>query len=127
MLEEQRLNSKPVNLCDCVAAIAPENNSSTAADERVETLKVLMLALLKEVEKLGKPDSHDTEIPMDLRQEVCRFEADIIRRALIRTGGRQRRAARLLGLTGPTLNRKIKRYGIDRDPLLKCISDLHLE
>jgi DNA-binding NtrC family response regulator len=45
--------------------------------------------------------------------EVRRFEIDLIRRALEQTGGRQSRAARLLGMNATTLNSKIKTYNID--------------
>ncbi len=45
--------------------------------------------------------------------EVRRFEIDLIRRALERTGGHQSRAARLLGMNATTLNSKIKTYNIN--------------
>jgi transcriptional regulator with GAF, ATPase, and Fis domain len=48
-----------------------------------------------------------------LQAEVRRFEAELIRSALIETGGRQRQAARLLGTKVTTLNTKIKRYKIE--------------
>src|SRR5687767_2521847 len=48
--------------------------------------------------------------------EVRRFEIDLIRRALERTGGHQSRAARLLGMNATTLNSKIKTYGISLRP-----------
>jgi transcriptional regulator with GAF, ATPase, and Fis domain len=41
---------------------------------------------------------------------VKKFEADLIRAALVRTGGNQARAARLLGVKHTTLNAKIKRH-----------------
>jgi DNA-binding NtrC family response regulator len=49
---------------------------------------------------------------IDLSEEVARYEADLIRCALLRTGGRQRAAARLLNVKISTLNAKIKRLGI---------------
>jgi DNA-binding NtrC family response regulator len=49
---------------------------------------------------------------LDLQAEVHRFEAELIRSALVSTQGRQRRAARLLGMKVTTLNTKIKRYKI---------------
>jgi len=49
---------------------------------------------------------------LDLQAEVHRFEAELIRSALARTQGRQRRAARLLGMKVTTLNAKIRRYKI---------------
>ena len=47
-----------------------------------------------------------------LYDEVHRFEAEMIKSALTKTGGRQRRAASLLGVKVTTLNTKIKRYKI---------------
>jgi two-component system response regulator AtoC len=48
--------------------------------------------------------------------EVRRFEIDLIRRALVQTGGHQSRAARLLGMNATTLNSKIKTYNISLRP-----------
>lgn len=53
-----------------------------------------------------------------MTDEVHRYEAGLIRCALIRTGGRQRRAARLLKMKVTTLNAKIKRYHLDADEML---------
>jgi DNA-binding NtrC family response regulator len=50
---------------------------------------------------------------IDLDEEVKNYEMELIRCALIRTGGRQRKAARLLNIKISTLNAKIKRYNID--------------
>jgi DNA-binding NtrC family response regulator len=41
------------------------------------------------------------------------FEIKLIRTALIKTGGNQRRAAFLLGVKTTTLHNKIKVYGIE--------------
>ncbi len=40
-------------------------------------------------------------------------EAWAIRRALAHTGGRKGEAAKLLGTSWPTLNRKIKEFGLE--------------
>ena len=56
--------------------------------------------------------THVTDGKIDLAFEVSRFEKDLIRTALSRTGGRQRPAARLLGVKVTTLHAKIKRYGL---------------
>jgi DNA-binding NtrC family response regulator len=50
---------------------------------------------------------------INLRDEVQRFEANLIRSALAYTGGRQRRAARLLGINVSTINERIKRYKLN--------------
>jgi transcriptional regulator with GAF, ATPase, and Fis domain len=80
-------------------------------DTRLSYLKVLALTLLREIasaENMEEPN--DT---IDLQAEVRRFETELIRSALIHTGGRQRQAARLLGTKVTTLNTKIKRYKIE--------------
>ncbi len=79
-------------------------------EARINSLKVLALTLLREVESLEEQGASG---PLNLQTEVHRFEAEMIRSALIRTGGRQRRAARLLGMKTTTLNSKIRRYHIE--------------
>src|SRR5437868_10486062 len=54
----------------------------------------------------------DVSRGVNFYDEVRRFEIDLIRRALDRTGGHQSRAARLLGMNATTLNSKIKTYNI---------------
>ena len=88
------------------------NANSIKAGSHVKALNVLAVALVRELEALGKsPVKPDGCI--NLAVEVRRFEESLIRSALIRTGGRQRRAAIILGLKVTTLNAKIKRFGID--------------
>jgi DNA-binding NtrC family response regulator len=82
-------------------------------EARINSLKVLALTLLREVESLEEQGANSAPGPLNLQTEVHRFEAEMIRSALIRTGGRQRRAARLLGMKTTTLNSKIRRYQIE--------------
>lgn len=88
-------------------------------ETRINSLKVLALTLLREVECLEEQDANGANGvngspgALDLQTAVHRFEAEMIRSALMRTGGRQRPAARLLGMKATTLNTKIKRYQID--------------
>lgn len=77
---------------------------------RIDCLKILALTLLREVESLENASGSGSDF--DLGMETRRFESEIIRSALIKTGGRQRQAARLLGMKATTLNTKIRRYGI---------------
>ena len=86
-------------------------NGATVADARIAALKVLAMTLLTEIESL-ETRINTSDSPLNLQEEVHRFEAALIRVALTKTGGRQRRAARLLGTKVTTLNTKIKRYGI---------------
>jgi DNA-binding NtrC family response regulator len=93
-------------------------------NNRIEALKTLALNLLRELEALEQSRPDDQPVKLSLHEEVRRFEEDMIRCALIRTGGRQRRAARMLGMSAATLNAKIKRYGISSDALVSGASGL---
>ena len=101
-------------LC-CVgrAALYERLEEIQSLEARIHSLKVLALTLLREVEHLEEQDASGTPGALNLQTEVHRFEAEMIRSALIRTGGRQRRAARLLGMKTTTLNSKIRRYQIE--------------
>jgi DNA-binding NtrC family response regulator len=79
---------------------------------RIEALKKLTHQLLREVQSLEESRPNYAERSIRFSEEVQRFEADLIRCALARTGGNQRRAAALLGIKPTTLNSKIKRYNI---------------
>ena len=93
---------------------------------KVESLRELALSLLKQVEQLEESlSARGAGRSTDLHAEVQRFETEIIRDALQKTGGHQRRAARLLGVKVSTLNAKIRRYGI-RPEDLNDVSGLRL-
>ena len=81
-------------------------------DARISSLKILAQSIVREIQNLETEDVEDTSESLDLQAEVHRFEAELIRSALARTEGRQRRAARLLGMKVTTLNTKIRRYKI---------------
>src|SRR5215213_4228629 len=98
--------------------------SDDALNNRIEALKTLALNLLRELEALEQSRADDRGTKLSLHEEVRRFEEDMIRCALIRTGGCQRRAARMLGMSAATLNAKIKRYGISSDALVNGASSL---
>jgi len=78
---------------------------------RIDALKVLIRSLLDHLDDLTQPGSA-SEADLSLQAMVRHFEAELIRQALMRTGGKQRQAARLLGEKKTTLNAKILRYGI---------------
>ena len=84
-----------------------------------EALRVLTLALFKEIEAVGQSPSIASERGLCLSEEVRRFESQLIRSALIRTDGRLRPAARLLGMKVTTLHAKIKRHNIDSREIAK--------
>lgn len=93
-------------------SVLPSNPTNPiAAKTRLEVLTALSQALLREVEVL-RTDKTDAPTEIDLAKEIGTYEADLIRSALMQTGGRQRKAARLLNVKVSTLNAKIKRYGI---------------
>ena len=91
-------------------AAPPPPEQGTAV--RLKTLRELALALLQEVDSIKGSGSLEAKPSVDFSEEVRRFETDLIRWALMRTGGHQRRAARMLNLKVTTLNAKIKRYRI---------------
>ena len=99
-------------------AAAAIHLQSAALDNRIETLREIALALLEKLESLQSPRPGRADESIRLCDEVQRFEADLIRSALERTGGSQVQAARLLGVKPTTLNAKLKRHkisGLGRD------------
>ena len=99
---------------------------SDLLDSRVTYLKILALSLLREIASVEKMDEHHGGYTFDLQAEVRRFETELIRSALIQTGGRQRPAARLLGTKVTTLNTKIKRYQIKIPDEATATTDLQV-
>jgi transcriptional regulator with GAF, ATPase, and Fis domain len=83
-------------------------------DNRLDALRDVAATLLEAVDSL-RVAQPSREHSIRLQTEVQRFETDLIRTALDRTGGNQARAARLLGVKHTTLNAKIKRYKIRCD------------
>ncbi|HYX31205.1 MAG TPA: helix-turn-helix domain-containing protein [Pyrinomonadaceae bacterium] len=80
-----------------------------AFESRLSSLRDVAVELLNAVDCL-KQTTNSSNHNLNLDDEVRKFEADLIRAALVRTGGNQARAARLLGVKHTTLNAKIKRY-----------------
>ena len=93
---------------------------------KVRYLKELALAFLgeflAEMETLGTNRSLDIEHGLNLPEEVRRFEIDLIKYALERTGGHQGRAAALLGVKPTTLNSKVKLYHL-QTKLFRCVTE----
>jgi DNA-binding NtrC family response regulator len=85
---------------------------SELARHSLDNLREAALTVLKEVESLTN-NQPEPEGQLGLQEEVQRYEMELIRNALQRTRGNQRRAAKLLGVKVTTLNCKIKRYGIN--------------
>jgi transcriptional regulator with GAF, ATPase, and Fis domain len=80
----------------------------------LNSLREAALTVLREVDSLARCQPN-RERKLGLQEEVQRYEIELIKNALQRTRGNQRRAARLLGVKVTTLNCKIKRLGISID------------
>lgn len=91
----------------------PGEEELTSAGGNISSLRELTFKLLRKVESIGEVRAPDIQSGIDFYDEVSRFEIDLIKRALVQTGGHQRRAARLLNLKVTTLNSKIKHYNIN--------------
>jgi len=89
-----------------------ENSESPSSLNNLATMKELVLRLLCELQCIAEVNTLTIGNGLDFYDEVRRFETDLIRRALLRTGGHQVRAAKLLNLKVTTLNSKIKHYNI---------------
>jgi transcriptional regulator with GAF, ATPase, and Fis domain len=87
-------------------------SSSEVSIHNLDSLREAAITLLREVESLSSRQPH-TNHQLGLQEEVQRYESELIRAALQRTRGNQRRAAKLLGVKVTTLNCKIKRLGIE--------------
>ena len=117
-LASTRVAAEPISSCPQRSLTAVQRarfKQPTDQDGRISSLKILALTLLKHIESLERQAASSESDDLNLQNEVRRFEAELIRSALIRTGGRQRRAARLLGMKVTTLNTKIRRYQIRLD------------
>lgn len=84
---------------------------SELARHNLDNLREAALSVLKELDSLTS-NQPEPERKLGLQEEVQRYEMELIRNALQRTRGNQRKAAKLLGVKVTTLNCKIKRYGI---------------
>jgi DNA-binding NtrC family response regulator len=80
----------------------------------INTLREAAMTLLREVESLASQQEPPSTQRLGLQEEMQRYESELIRDALHRTRGNQRRAAKLLGVKVTTLNCKIKRLGLQQ-------------
>ena len=100
---------------------------SELARHNLDNLREAALTVLKELESLTN-NQPEPERRLGLQEEVQRYEIELIRSALQRTRGNQRRAAKLLRVKVTTLNCKIKRYGVDvtASCSVLCYSSVHV-
>ena len=85
-----------------------------------QVLKSVALALISEGATQAREPASGAEQPdapaqVSFYEEVRRFEIGLITRALQRAHGKQKEAARLLGLKATTLNAKMKQYQMRRN------------
>lgn len=101
------------------AALSRPLGVRTDIQLHIEAVWELINELVNQVEMLQNESRFNEDQPcLNLREEVRRFEIDLIQRALNRTGGSQVQAARFLGLNATTLHEKIKRYGLQCSHLI---------
>ncbi len=79
---------------------------------KINCLKTLVHAFLAEVDHIEQTRNLDSKGILNLREEVRRFELNLISSALKQSNSDPRLAARLLGIHLNTLNSKVKSYGI---------------
>ena len=99
-------------------------NSSTDSEleRHVQQLTLLARTLASEIETLQRELTsdpvRDRQIDfdndgIDFYDEIERYEIELIKSALDKSGGNQSQAARLLRLKSTTLNAKMKHYGLN--------------
>jgi DNA-binding NtrC family response regulator len=95
------------------AVLSSQVTGGTEIDLHIESACQLVNVLLEQIEALISQQKRLDDRPnLNLRDELRRYEIELIQNALIRTRGHQARAAKLLGVNATTLNEKIKRYQI---------------
>lgn len=106
----EKNNYSPTQLAP--SDVIDRSQSAAIINNRIEAIRTLSTSLLSELETLKKDENPEHPDRIDLAKEVDRLQIDLIRTALLRTGGRQRAAARLLNVKSTTLHAKMKRYHI---------------
>lgn len=111
MCSQRRLSSVPRRVpCGNEPDISRSRGLAFNRDlTQLRDIALLVLNGLKSFEQ--EADQGHTKL--NFKEQVSEFERSLIRRALIREGGNQRRAALALGVKVTTLNAKIKRYRIE--------------
>ena len=83
------------------------------AEGVLEELRAELRRLLSETANLTNKVEIHPDRPIDIREEVAKYERQLITAALSIAKGKQKDAAKLLRLSPSTLNVKIKALGID--------------
>lgn len=79
---------------------------------RMAAVQDLANTLLTEIKDLGEANELNLANGINIREEIRRYETELIRLALRLNGNHQLRTARMLGIKPTTLNAKIKRFAI---------------
>jgi DNA-binding NtrC family response regulator len=79
---------------------------------RMAAVKNLANTLLAEIKGIGEPIELNLANGINIKDEIRRYETELIRLALRLNGNHQLRTARMLGIKPTTLNAKIKRFAI---------------
>lgn len=103
-----------------------EKNEEITANQ-LDTLKSMVRKVLVEIEAIGMSPNLDVGGGIDFYDAVEKFEVSLIKSALLRTGGHQSRAAKLLGIKKTTLNAKIKHYNIESRIVLENLQREEVE
>jgi transcriptional regulator with PAS, ATPase and Fis domain len=88
-------------------------------NQELKTLSKLALVILGEIKALESVNRINVGCGIDLSGEVRSYEINLIKMALLHSGGSQLRAAQLLGISESSLSSKMKRYKITRRPSFK--------
>ncbi len=123
-LDEQYLSSKRTHKNLSEADLNALDDAIRTRDQqgiwnKLRKFKDILLKLVEEVDALSLAKKLERHEDISLPDEIRRFEVNLIRSALNRTGGNQTRAAGILGIGVTTLNNKIKRYRINPHPSLQ--------
>ena len=86
--------------------------TETTWNRQTRTLATLSHLLLQDLQKIETLFCLDLNNTINLSAEIRRYEKNLIKTALLHTGGSQRRSAALLSISPANLNYKMKTYGI---------------
>jgi DNA-binding NtrC family response regulator len=87
-------------------------NVDLSLHSKIEALQKLALHIALEANSFAPKSWLKLENGINLWEELRNYEQRLIRQALALSGGKQNKAASLLGISSSTLNAKIKRLGL---------------
>ncbi len=105
--------SRATDVDELETSAADRKPGARALQKQIRRLSEMVASLNRTIEGLQLGGPPEVENGLDFYDEVRRFQADLIMRALKLTGGSQIRAARLLKMNHSTLNMKIKHLQIE--------------